>query len=100
MRTSAPSDDHDTGGRIDIDVLAMNAHRHERAVASWPPEVAVVDRRTAAERFWCRRLANPTGRQNRIVIRNAIAEDEQSEAAVVAQCPAETAAADLGAVGR
>src|SRR5206468_12662137 len=39
----APRDDHDAGGGIHIDVLAVNPHRHERAppVMPGPPQVAI-----------------------------------------------------------
>src|SRR5206468_219553 len=49
----APRDDHDAGGGIHIDVLAVNPHRHERVppVMPGPPQVAVLDCCTTAPRF-------------------------------------------------
>src|SRR5437868_10638210 len=66
FRLGAPHDDHDTRGRIDVDVLAENSVGLERAVASflrgwaWPPEVAVVQRIAVAQRLWRGRLLDPS----------------------------------------
>src|SRR6476646_6240794 len=100
LRLRAPHDDHELLRRIDVDVLAEDADRLEGAIASLlrrragPPEVAIRERASAAQRLRRRRLRDPSLRKNLLAARHAAIENELSEATVVAQRRAEAAAAD------